>query len=71
MIIFRFFDNFLMSPKGPPLIFLIFCHKLDFQKAQRGPPFTIFDIARFFEIIIFCHKNCFFSVFMNFALFEP
>ena len=67
MIIFRFFDNFLMSPKGPPSIFLIFCNKLDFQKAQRVPPFTIFDIVRFFEII-FCHKNCFFSVFKNFAL---
>ena len=63
-----FFDNFLMSPKGSPFNFLIFCNELDFQKAQRVPPFTIFDIVRFFEMIIFCH--IFFS-FQKLCVFEP
>ena len=42
ILIFRFFletlkkfRNFAMSPKGRSSIFLIFCNKLDFQKAQR------------------------------------
>ena len=36
-----------MSPKGPPSIFLMFCNKLDFQKVERVPPYTIFKTLRF------------------------
>ena len=47
-LIFRFFIEkfskkiFKMSPNGPPLTFLIFCNRLDFQKVGRGPPFINF-----------------------------
>ena len=36
-----FFEIFLKSPKGPPPFFFIFCNKLEFQKVERVPPFTI------------------------------
>ena len=65
-----FFGNFLMSPKGPPSIFLIFCNKLYFIKAQRFPPFTIFDFVRFFKMIIFSSKKCFFYFLKLFLLFK-
>ena len=59
VLIFRFFPNFPMSPKGPSIEFqtaanlLIFCNKLDFQKTQRVPLYTIFGIASFFKMIVF------------------
>ena len=43
------FENFLVSPKGPPSIFLIFCNKQDVQKAHLKN----FGIVRFFKMIIF------------------
>ena len=39
-----------MSPKGRSFIFLIFCNKLDFQKAQRVPPSTILKTLRFLSL---------------------
>ena len=39
-----------MSPKGRSFIFLIFCNKLDFQKAQRVPPSTILKTSRFLSL---------------------
>ena len=36
-----------MSPKGRSFIFLIFCNKLYFQKAQRVLPSTILKTLRF------------------------
>ena len=46
---FKFFRNFSMSPKGRSFIFLIFCNKLDFQKAQRIPS-TILKTLRFLSL---------------------
>ena len=40
----KFFECFLMSPKGPSSFF---CNKLDFQKVERAPPFTISKTALF------------------------
>ena len=39
-----------MFPKGRSFIFLIFCNKLDFQKAQRVPPSTILKTLRFLSL---------------------
>ena len=39
------FRIFLLSPS----IFSIFCNRLDFQKAERVPPFTSLKTKRFFE----------------------
>ena len=39
--------NFLKSPKCLPFNFFLFCNKLEFQKAQRVPPFTILKTSRF------------------------
>ena len=39
-----------MSPKCPSFIFLIFCNKLDFQKAQKVPSFTILKPLRFLSL---------------------
>ena len=50
-----------MSPNGPLSFFLIFCNKLKFQKDQKVPPFTLFDIVIFFGMIIFCQKISFFQ----------
>ena len=36
-----FFAIFLMSPKGPPFIFSLFCKKMDVEKQPKGP-FHIF-----------------------------
>ena len=36
-----FFRNFLMSPKGPPFIFFLFCKRMDVEKQPKGP-FYIF-----------------------------
>ena len=66
-----FFENFLMSPKGPPLSFLIFCNGMFVNKSRRVPPFTFFGTMRlllkekiFSKISIFFQKKCF-------TLFEP
>ena len=40
------FFRIFLSPKDPPSVFLIFCNKLDFQKA-RSPHFTILKTLRF------------------------
>ena len=48
--ILKFFRNFSMSPKGRSFIFLIFCNKLDFEKAQGVPPFTILKTLRFLSL---------------------
>ena len=40
-----FFESFSLSPKVPHSFVLIFCNKLDFQKAQRVP--KPFSLARF------------------------
>ena len=32
-----FSQIFLMSPKGPPFIFLIFCNRMDVQKILKDP----------------------------------
>ena len=71
ILIFRFFfENFLMSPKGRSFNFLIFCNKLDFQKAQRLPPFTILKTFRFLSLgysanfrrsVLLAHRNPCFS----------
>ena len=55
ILIFHFwkilnFRNFSMSPKGRSFIFLIFCNKLDFQKAQRVTPSTILKTLRFLSL---------------------
>ena len=48
-----FFENFLMSPKGPPFIFLIFCNKTNFKKSQRVPSFRFFGTMSLLKILIF------------------
>ena len=39
-----FWAIFFKSLKGPPSIFFIFCHQLEFHKTQRVPPFTILSL---------------------------
>ena len=43
------FEFHQMSPKGSPS-FLIFCNKLDFQKVERVPLFTIIKTLRFLSL---------------------
>ena len=43
------FSNFFNVSKGSPSIFLIFCNKLDFQKAQMVSPFYFFGTMRLFQ----------------------
>ena len=42
-----------MSQNGLVSIFLVFCHKLDFQKAQRIPSSTFFGTMKLLKILIF------------------
>ena len=61
---FSFFvRKFSNVSKGSPFNVLTFCNKLNFQKAQRVPPFTIFGIVRFLKMT--------FSVFKFDFLSEP
>ena len=46
-MVFRFFEIFQCLRSVAPSFFLIFCNKLDFQKAQRVPPSTILKTLRF------------------------
>ena len=47
----KFFRIFLMTSKGPPFkFFLIFCNKLDFQKLETFPLFTILKTLRFLSL---------------------
>ena len=46
--IVRLFLSFF-TLKGPFSFFFIFCNKLDFQKAQRVPPFPFFGTMRLFR----------------------
>ena len=46
------FENFLMSPKGPPFIFLIFCNRTNFTKFKRVS-FGFFGTMRLLKIRIF------------------
>ena len=43
---FIFFQKFLMSPKSPPFIFLIFCKRTNVKKSQRVPFFRVFGTMR-------------------------
>ena len=48
---FRFFFEFLKClQRVLPLIFFIFCNKLDFQKAERVHLFTILKTWRFLSL---------------------
>ena len=55
---------FLMSPKGPPFIFLMFCNRMDVYKAKREP-FHIFRNYYPYKNLIFCS----FDFFFNFSIF--
>ena len=46
------FENFLMSPKGPPFIFLIFCNRTNVKKFKRAS-FRFFGTMRLLKIRIF------------------
>ena len=46
------FENFLMSPKGPPFIFLIFCNRTNVKKFKRVS-FRFFGTMRLLKIRIF------------------
>ena len=46
-----------MSPKGPPLSFLLFCYRMRVYKSKRVPPFTFFGTVRHFPKEIFFLKN--------------
>ena len=65
-----FFRNFLTSPKGPPLSFLLFCNRMQVYKSQRVPLLhflalcDIFRKKKISKISSFFPKKCF-------ALFEP
>ena len=52
-----FFENFLMSPKGPPLSFLKFCNGMFVNKSRRVPPFTFFGTMRLLLKENFFFKN--------------
>ena len=48
----RLFETFWIeyfSPKGPPLIFLMFCNTMDVKKLQSVPPFTFFGTVTLFK----------------------
>ena len=47
------FENFLMSPKGPPFIFLIFCNRTNVRKFKRVSSFRFFGTMRLLKIRIF------------------
>ena len=47
---FIIFSKFFDVSEGSLLHFLIFCNKLDFQKAQRVPPSTILKTLRFLSL---------------------
>ena len=49
-----------MSPKGPPLSFLLFCYRMRVYKSKRVPPFTFFGTVRHFP------KEIFFEIFKFF-----
>ena len=68
LIFFRhcatFFRKFLMSPKGPPLSFLLFCNRMHVWKSKRVPSSTFFGTVRHFpkekffsKISVFFQKN--------------
>ena len=42
------FENFLMFPKGPPFIFLIFCNRTNVKKFKRVSSFRFFGTMRLF-----------------------
>ena len=50
------FENFLMSPKGPPFIFLIFCNRTNVKKFKRVSSFRFFGTMRLLKIRIFFRK---------------
>ena len=76
VLIFRFFSkifskkfsNFFNVSKGSPSIFLIFCNKLNFQKAQMVSPFYFFGTMRLFQN---SHFSFFFQKYFqkNFRIF--
>ena len=43
-----FFENFLMSPKGPPFEFLIFCNGMFVNKSTRVPLLHFSALCDFF-----------------------
>ena len=47
----RLFENFLMSSKGPPFEFLLFCNRMHVWKSKRVPSFTFFGTVRHFSKI--------------------
>ena len=47
------FENFSMSPKGPPLIVLIFCNRTNVKKFKRVSSFRYFGTMRLLKIRIF------------------
>ena len=47
------FENFLMSPKDPPFIFLIFCNRTNVKKFKRVSSFRFFGTMRLLKIRIF------------------
>ena len=47
------FENFLMSPKGPPFIFLIFCNRTNVKKFKRVSSFRFFGTTKLLKIRIF------------------
>ena len=50
-----------MSPKGPPLSFLLFCYRMRVYKSKRIPPFTFFGTVRHFPKEFFFENFKFFS----------
>ena len=47
---------FLMSRKGPPSIFKIFCNIIDIKQSQRVLYFRFFGTMRLFKVVSFCLK---------------
>ena len=47
------FENFLMSPKGPPFVFLIFCNRTNVKKFTRVSSLRFFGTMRLLKIRIF------------------
>ena len=48
-----FFENCLMSPKGPAFIFLIFCNRTNIKKSESAPSFRLSALLK----ISFFFKN--------------
>ena len=62
-----FSQIFLMSPKGPPFIFLTICNRMNVQKSQRVP---LLHFSALCDLPETSKKIDFFSIFISYGCFR-